>query len=74
MTEKQTVKNFIDFLEKHPDSIVCTGDNTYTYKTLRDSIAKTLSMAYGDGEVKGFNDANNEENFDKTLISNKQDW
>lgn len=74
MTEKETVKNFVDFLEKHPDSIVCTGENTYTYKTLRDSIVKTLSMAYGDGEIKGFTKARSEELFDKTLISNKEDW
>lgn len=74
MTEKEIVKDFVDFLEKHSDSIVCTGENTYTYKILKDSIIRTLSMAYGDGEVKGFTNARSEELFDKTLISNKEDW
>lgn len=74
MTEKDTVKDFVDFLKKHPDSIICTGENTYTYKTLRDSIVRTLSIAYSDGEVKGFNDCQEQELFDKTLISGKEDW
>ncbi len=74
MTEKQTVKDFVDFLQKHPDSIVVTGNNSYTYGTLRDSIIKTIGMAYSDGEVKGFTKARSEELFDKTLISNKEDW
>ena len=74
MNEKQTVKDFIDFLDKYSDSIICTGENTYTYSTLRESIIKTLQMAYGDGEVKGFNDCQEQELFDKTLISGKEDW
>ena len=73
MTEKQCVKNFLDFLEKYPNSIICTDDNTYTYRTLRDSIIKTLSLAYGDGEVKGFNDCREQKLFDNTLISGKED-
>ena len=74
MTEKQTVKDFLNFLEQHPDSIINTENHTYTYSTLMDSIIKTLSMAYGDGELKGFNDCQEQELFDKTLISEKEDW
>ena len=74
MTDKQRVKDFLEFLQEHPDSIVITENYTYTYSSLRDSIIKTLQMAYGDGEVKGFNDCQAQELFDKTLISGTEDW
>ncbi len=74
MTHKSCVKDFLDFLSKHEDSIINTENHTYTYSTLRDSIIKTLQMAYGDGELKGFNECQAQELFDKTLISNKEDW
>lgn len=74
MTEKQIVKDFLNFLDKHKDSIITTETNTYSYNTLRESIIKTLQTAYADGKVEGFNDCKSEELFDKTLISNKEDW
>lgn len=74
MTDKQRVNDFLKFLQEHPDSIVATENCTYTYSSLRESIIKTLSMAYGDGQVKGFNDCQEQELFDKTLISGKEDW
>ena len=74
MTDKQRVNDFLEFLEKHPDSIINTENYTYTYSSLRESVIKTLQMAYGDGHVKGFNDCQEQELFDKTLISGKEDW
>ena len=74
MTDKQRVKDFLAFLQEHPDSIVVTENSTYTYLTLRDSIIKTLQMAYSDGKVRGFNDCQSQELFGKTLISGKEDW
>lgn len=74
MTDKQRVNDFLNFLQEHPDSIVATENYTYTYSSLRESVIKTLSMAYGDGQVKGFNDCQEQELFDKTLISGKEDW
>lgn len=74
MTEKQCVKDFLEYLAQHEDEIIITEKYTYPNSTLRDSIIKTLSLAYGDGEVKGFNDCQAQELFDKTLISGKEDW
>ena len=74
MTDKQRVNDFLQFLEKHPDSIINTENSTYSYSSLRESVIKTLQMAYGDGQIKGFNDCREQELFDKTLISGKEDW
>ena len=74
MTHKSCVRDFLEFLEKHPDSVITTENHTYSYSTLRESIIQTLKMAYSDGEVAGFNNYQAEELFDKTLISNKEDW
>lgn len=74
MTHKSYVRDFLEFLEKHPDSVITTENRTYSYSTLRKSIIKTLEMAYGDGKVAGFNNYQAGELFDKTLISNKEDW
>jgi hypothetical protein len=71
MTEKQIVTDFVEFLAEHPDGIVASKrDVAYTYSTLRKSIIKTLQMAY----EKGLNEAKEQEDFDKTLVSNKNDW
>ena len=74
MTDKQRVNDFLKLLQEHPNEIMIGKNESYTYSTLRDSIIKTLQMAYGDGEVKGFNDCQAQELFDKTLISVKEDW
>lgn len=74
MTHKSCVRDFLEFLEKHPDSVITTENHTYSYSTLRKSIIKTLEMAYGDGKIAGFNNCQARELFDKTLISNKEDW
>ena len=74
MTDKQRVNDFLKFLEEHPDSIVVGKNESYTYSSLRESVIRTLSMAYGDGQIKGFNDCQEQELFDKTLISGKEDW
>ena len=74
MTDKQRVNDFLKFLQEHPDSIMVGKNESYTYSSLRESIIKTLSMAYGDGRVEGFNDCRGQELWDKTLISNKEDW
>ena len=74
MTYKSCVKDFLEYLAQHEDEIIITEKHTYTNSTLRDSIIKTLQMAYGDGEVKGFNDCRTQELFDKNLISDKRDW
>ena len=73
MTHKSCVRDFLEFLAKHEDSIINTEKHTYTYSTLRESIIKTLAMAYGDGKIEGFNDCQAQELFDKTLISRKED-
>ena len=73
MTYKSCVKDFIEYLAQHEDEIIITEKHTYTNSTLRDSIIKTLQMAYGDGEVKGFNKCQAQYLFDKTLISDKKD-
>ena len=74
MTHKSCIRDFLEFLSKHEDSIINTEKHTYTYSTLRKSIIKTLEMAYGDGKIEGFNDCRAQELFDKTLISRKEDW
>lgn len=74
MTHKSYVRDFLEFLGKHPDSVISTENHTYSYSTLRESIIKTLKMAYGDGKTEGFNDCRAQELFDKTLISGKEDW
>lgn len=74
MTDKQRVSDFLKFLQEHPDSIMVGKNESYTYSSLRESITKTLQMAYGDGQVKGFNDCQEQELFDKTLMSGKEDW
>lgn len=73
MTHKSCVRDFLEFLAEHEDSIIHTEKHTYTCSTLRESIIKTLRMAYGDGQVKGFNDCQSQELFDKTLISGRED-
>lgn len=74
MTDKQRVNDFLKFLQEHPDYIMVGKNESYTYSSLRESITKTLKMAYGDGQIKGFNDCQEQELFDKTLISGKEDW
>lgn len=75
MTDKQRTKLFLDFLELHHNSLANLGkDECCTYSELRKSIIKSLEMAYGDGKVAGFNEAQSNEDWDKTLISNKKDW
>lgn len=74
MTHKSCVKDFLEYLAQHEDEIIITEKHTYTNSTLRESIIKTLQMAYGDGQVKGFNDCRGQELWDKTLISSKEDW
>ena len=74
MTYKSCVKDFLEYLAQHEDEVIITEKHTYTNSTLRDSIIKTLQMAYGDGEVKGFNECRAQYLFDKTLISDKKDW
>ena len=74
MNDKQRVKDFLDFLEQHPDNIIATDYYNHPYSSLRDSIIKTLQMAYSDGKVEGFNDCRGQELWDKTLISGKEDW
>ena len=55
MTHKSCVRDFLEFLEKHPDSVITTENHTYSYSTLRESIIQTLKMAYGDEAVAGSN-------------------
>ena len=74
MTYKSCVRDFLEYLSQHEDEIIITEKHKYTNSTLRESIIKTLKMAYGDGQVKGFNDCQEQELFDKTLISDKKDW
>ena len=74
ITPKSCVRDFLEYLAQHEDEIIVTEKHKYTYSSLRESIIKTLQMAYGDGEVKGFNDCQEQELFDKTLISGKKDW
>ena len=74
MTHKSCVRDFLEYLAQHEDEIIITEKHSYTNATLRDSIMKTLQMAYRDGQVKGFNDCQAQELFDKTLISSKEDW
>lgn len=74
MTDKQKVNDFLKFLQEHPSSIINTGNYIYSYSSLRESIIKTLQMAYGKGQIKGFNECQEQELFDKTLISGKEDW
>ena len=74
MTYKSCVKDFLEYLAQHEDEIIITEKHTYTNSTLRDSIIKTLQMAYGDGGVDGFNSCLKQQLFDKTLISDKKDW
>lgn len=74
MTYKSCVKDFLEYLAQHADEIIITEKHTYTNSTLRESIIKTLQMAYGDGKVNGFNNCIEQQLFDKTLISDKKDW
>ena len=74
MTHKSYVKDFLEFLQKNPESIIATENHTYTYSTLRDSIIKTLSMAYGDGEVKGFNNCQDDTLISSSMVKRWNEW
>lgn len=64
MTAKETVKDFLNFLNVK-SGLVSTGGHTYTYKELRKAIIDVIDEAMN---------RQPEEDWDKTLISGKSDW
>jgi hypothetical protein len=69
MSDKKIVKLFIDFLETNPECNI-EGFDVCNNKELRIAILKTIELANQDGIRYG----EASELFDKTLISNKNDW
>lgn len=73
MTDKQRVKDFITFLQEHPDTIMIGKNESYTYSSLRESIIKTLQMSHSDGYEQGKLDTEANALYDVTIGGHK-DW
>lgn len=72
MTDKQIVEDFLNFLNIKQGLISTPTGHVYTYKELRTAIMnyakQSMDEAYKQGKLDG------EADYDKTLISGKEDW
>ena len=72
MTDKQIVRDFLDFLQEHKGYIV-TNNNTYNYLELHTAIVNCLRQAMDDGYEQGKLDAEANALYDVTIGGHK-DW
>ena len=72
MTSKQTVKDFLHFLNTRSGNVV-TDYNTYDYKELRKALIDCLSQAMEDGYKQGHLEAEAATLYDVSIGGHK-DW
>ena len=70
MTDKQIVKEFLDWLDCKEGLISTLNGNVITYKELRTSIINCLSQAMEDGSKK----TESEALFDVSVSQTQKDW
>lgn len=76
MTDKQIIEDFLCLLNNKEGLISTLTGHVITYKELRTAIMNCLKQAMEDGYAKCLNEAlaQTEMDFNKTLISGKEDW
>ena len=73
MTEKQIVKEFLDFLNTHNGYIALKSGTSISYDTLRSAIVNTLQLALNDGYDAGYKHCDNMIHWDSTIFSRKEE-
>ena len=73
LTDKQIVKEFLEFLNSS-DGNFRLKSSIVTHGSLYSAIVNTLQLALDNGFNAGYNECDNMQYYDRTILHSREDW